>query len=786
MATLPFGEYRPDINALDGTAVAAINNVIPRADGYGPFGSLEALLDELPDACRGYFYARNTDGTVTVFAGTVDELYRLDNTTLTWVLESKSGGPYTDLPENAHWKFAQFNLYVIAVQRNAPPQFWLLGTSTDFADLAGSPPAAGNVSVVNRFVVLSDLTSNPNRVQWSGLNAVTTWTSGTNSSDFQDLPDGGDALAVVGGEFGLILQQTVIRRMTFSPGSETIFDIQRVAEDVGLMAQHSVAVAGDRVFFLSAKGFQEIQGTAGLLPIGEEMVNRTFLADWDADEPRFMIAAASPKKNIVLFAYKSQNNSEMSFDKALVYNYLLKKWSPIAISGQYITNLAAPGLTLESLDAIAPGAQTITDADPANVLYVTFNGSDAATSATDGSPSAHALTFNGNAQLDTAQKKFGTASLLLDGTGDFVSLPDSNDWDFSALEPFTMHAWVYLTSPTTGEQCVFGRYNTTGNQRSWFFGIDQATTTPRLTFRWSADGATQQFVSGSSSGYGLNAWHHIAVTRDATGTIRVFYDGALVSTQNNATTQAANFNATANPAIGAPYHGASGSLFNGWIDELEVIKGHALWTAAFTPPSAEGMQAPVRITVGSTTGWTTGDYKTISSVGGTTGANGTWPIAVVDGTKADLVGSVFNAAYTSGGLVAGSLDDIEGSLDAILGSSLAELSAANTSGGIGFFSGPALEATLETAEQSGDGRRLLVRGFTPITDAAEVYGRLGVRENLNATKTYTDEVAMDTGRGYCPLLQSTRYAAGKIRIPAGTNWTFATGVRPDATPQGMI
>jgi hypothetical protein len=563
MPTLTFGEYRPDINALDGTAVAAINNVIPRADGYGPFGSLEALLDELPAACRGYFYARNTDGTVTVFAGTIDELYRLDNTTLTWVLESKGGGPYTDLPDNAHWKFAQFNSYVIAVQRNTAPQFWLLGTSTDFADLAGSPPAAGNVSVVNRFVVLSDLTNNPNRVQWSGLNAVTTWTAGTNSSDYQDLPDGGDALAVVGGEFGLILQQTVIRRMTFSPGSETIFDIQRVAEDVGLMAQHSVAVAGDRVFFLSAKGFQEIQGTAGLLPIGEEMVNRTFLADWDADEPRFMIGAANPKKNIVLFAYKSNDNSEMSFDKALVYHYLLKRWSPIAISGQYLTNLAAPGLTLEALDAIAPGAATISNA--------------------------------------------------------------------------------------------------------------------------------------ANNGSGL-----------------------------------------------------------------------------------------IRLTVSSSSGWTTGDWKTISGVTGTTEANGTWQITVVNGTTIDLQGSTFANAYVSGGLVAGSLDDIEGSLDAILGSSLAELSAANTSGGIGFFSGPALEATLETAEQSGDGRRLLVRGFTPITDAAEVYGRLGVRENLNATKTYTDEVAMDTGRGYCALLQSTRYAAGKIRIPAGTNWTFATGVRPDAIPQGMI
>src|SRR5262249_46166167 len=61
-----------------------------------------------------------------------------------------------------------------------------------FADLGGSPPPARYVAVVNRFVVLSGMgTATPYRIQWSGLNAVTTWTPGVNSSDFQDLPHPG-------------------------------------------------------------------------------------------------------------------------------------------------------------------------------------------------------------------------------------------------------------------------------------------------------------------------------------------------------------------------------------------------------------------------------------------------------------------------------------------------------------------------------------------------------------------------------------------------------------------
>lgn len=59
----------------------------------------------------------------------------------------------------------------------------------------------------------------------------------------------------------------------------------------------------------------------------------------------------------------------------------------------------------------------------------------------------------------------------------------------------------------------------------------------------------------------------------------------------------------------------------------------------------------VRITVGSTTGFVTGDVHTVSSVAGTTEANGFWTITVIDSTHIDLVGSAFANTYTSGGLI---------------------------------------------------------------------------------------------------------------------------------------
>jgi hypothetical protein len=78
-------------------------------------------------------------------------------------------GDYTSIPAGDQWQFAQFNNFVFAVQINTAPQVFDLTSSTAFADLAGSPPQARYIAVVNRFVFLSGLgSSTPYRITWSG------------------------------------------------------------------------------------------------------------------------------------------------------------------------------------------------------------------------------------------------------------------------------------------------------------------------------------------------------------------------------------------------------------------------------------------------------------------------------------------------------------------------------------------------------------------------------------------------------------------------------------------
>jgi hypothetical protein len=365
MPLLSYGEWRPDLSDYEAATTQNVVNVLPRGDGYGPFPSLTALSVSLGSQCRGAFVAYKADGSVTIFAGTATDLYIMDNTAFAWTKVSKAGGPYSSVATAEQWRFVQFNTLVICVQANVAPQVYDITTSTAFADLAGSPPQARYIDIVGRFVVLSGLLTNPQRVQWSGLNDIngpTSWTPGINSADYQDLPDGGIVRGVAGGENGVILQDSAIRTMTYVAGSPIIFQIERISQDKGLFGPYSLVRAGERIFFFSAQGFHRIDPGGFPTPIGRERVDRTFFADLDKANLQLFIGAADPRNSRILWAYKSANGTTNQFDKILCYDWILDRFTPIKISGEYLLQLSQPGITLEGLDAIAPTPLTITGA----------------------------------------------------------------------------------------------------------------------------------------------------------------------------------------------------------------------------------------------------------------------------------------------------------------------------------------------------------------------------------------------------------------------------------------
>ena len=199
------------------------------------------------------------------------------------------------------------------------------------------------------------------------------------------------------------------------------------------------------------------------------------------------------------------------------------------------------------------------------VLMLHMDGTDGATSFPDSGPTGHTVTANGDAQVDTSQSKFGGASCLFDGTGDFLSLPDSDDWTWGTGD-FTVDGFV--------------RFAGTITQHS-FLAESGGGSSPRMYYAFAAENAWTIKLGSTSHAFAdplvINTWYHIAVTRES-GTVRVFRDGTQKGSNQTNT-------ASVNPP-GLRIGESNGGLpFNGWIDEMRITKGEALWTSNFTPPT---------------------------------------------------------------------------------------------------------------------------------------------------------------------------------------------------------
>jgi hypothetical protein len=75
------------------------------------------------------------------------------------------------------------------------------------------------------------------------------------------------------------------------------------------------------------------------------------------------------------------------------------------------------------------------------------------------------------------------------------------------------------------------------------------------------------------------------------------------------------------------------------------------------------------------------------------------------------------------------------------------------------------------------------KGLRPITDAPTSFGAVGARETIQNAVSYGSEQPVN-GRGLIPANVSTRLARGRLRIPAGTAWSFASGFEPEFTQEG--
>ncbi len=207
-------------------------------------------------------------------------------------------------------------------------------------------------------------------------------------------------------------------------------------------------------------------------------------------------------------------------------------------------------------------------------LMLHCDGTDASTTITDSSASAHTVTCVGNAQIDTASKKYGTGSLLFDGTGDYCTVPDHADWNFGTGD-FSIDCWFKVNTSAIW-QPICGQYQDSSNY--WWLSLKITGSLYFLRFRVVVSGTTL-FDNASPPITMGGDYNHLEWGRSGAN-VYMFHNGTSLTVDGLSITAATSMpNLTGVLEIGACYNHTY--VANGAMDELRITKGAIRHTSSF-------------------------------------------------------------------------------------------------------------------------------------------------------------------------------------------------------------
>jgi hypothetical protein len=291
---------------------------------------------------------RASDGSTFTFAGDETTLYIQDNSTVWTDVSRLAGGPYTT-DASGNWRFAQFGSLAYATNNVDDLQSFDLDAGANWIQAIGSPPVGRHIGVVRRFLVLANIAGFPQRVHWSGDNNSGTWaSSATTLADYQDMPDGGEINGFVGGEFGLVFQESAVVRMSFE-GSPTVFRFDKISAEVGATIPNCTAGWGNTAFFCHRSGFHMVSGGQQVSPIGKDKIDRWFWGRVDQGSFHLINSAIDPINGLYIVSYPTGEDGIPN--EILIYNYRADRWAMAEVTCELIYGGAVQqSWTLEDLD----------------------------------------------------------------------------------------------------------------------------------------------------------------------------------------------------------------------------------------------------------------------------------------------------------------------------------------------------------------------------------------------------------------------------------------------------
>jgi len=213
---------------------------------------------------------------------------------------------------------------------------------------------------------------------------------------------------------------------------------------------------------------------------------------------------------------------------------------------------------------------------PNTTLLLQGNGTNGAQNNTflDSSTNNFTITRNGNTTQGsfTPYEANGYWSNYFDGSSSFLSYTDSSTLNFGTGS-YTFEFWIF--GPSNNDKFILGNSN---------------TSTIQITTGGSAstEGCLRYVAGGSvvaTSGSVLitnNQWNHCAIVRNGSSNVTLYVNGVSVGTGTDST----NYTSTNSTVTIAKHNSVSGNYLTGYLSNLRIVKGTAVYTANFTPPAA--------------------------------------------------------------------------------------------------------------------------------------------------------------------------------------------------------
>ena len=347
------GEWLPDQSDSVGspsTNLEMAYNVYPSSTGYAPFPKATRISVDMPNnkEINGLFGARQNAQIITI-AGTETAIYSGNNVVRAGgenINDISREGGYSSPRRN--WQFKQFGKLVLATNGTQKLQRYDITGDSRFSDIEEAPVCRA-IATVRDFVFAGYCNAESNKVQWSDLNNAESWdSSDTSQADFQILPSGGEIKAITGGEFGLVLQEKAVQRVSYI-GTPLVFQFDLISDNTGCNSGNSAIQHNGISYWLSDSGIVSCDGNT-VNNIGEGKINDWLYKEIDTTQVENVSVAIDPLKNLIVWNFPTSSEDRV----LLKYNYSTGRFTSGKTKAQVVAGLMTQSESLDELDTEYP------------------------------------------------------------------------------------------------------------------------------------------------------------------------------------------------------------------------------------------------------------------------------------------------------------------------------------------------------------------------------------------------------------------------------------------------